>query len=376
MMKLIIERDAALKAVGRVHGIVKAKNTIPILSNIKLETGATSLCLTTNNLDQQASDSIAAQVESPGATTVEARRLFDIIRAFPSGGQVALEFLEGDSRLIVKCGRSRYQLATLPAGDFPQFPCLERAVGGALERDLLKRLLQRTRFAMSGDETRYLLNGVHLHIVDTHGQFWLTAAATDGKSLAEAEAIAPAAFENLPAIILPAPAVDEVQRLLGDAGEQIEIYATSTLFELRCGTAELTTKLIDGAYPDYRKVIPTANSVSLPLDVDLMQACIARVLLVCDDKDRTVRFGLAPDALSLSARSAEGASQVTEEIGVSYDGPACDLGFNAKRVKDLLAVITGENAIFAFGADPKAEPALITDSADPDCRFILTLHRG
>lgn len=375
-MKLVIERDAALKALGRVHGIVKSKNTIPILSNIKLEAGATTLCLTTNNLEQQASDSVAAQVESPGATTVEARRLFDIVRAFPSGGQVALEFLEGDSRLIVKCGRSRYQLATLPAGDFPQFPCLERAVGGALERDLLKRLLQRTRFAMSADDTRYLLNGVYLHVLQSEGELWLTAAATDGKSLAEAMARAPATFEELPAIILPAPAVDEVQRLLADAGEQIEIYATSTLFELRCGSAELTTKVIDGAYPDYRKVIPKTNTVTLPLDVDLMQACIARVLLVCDDKDRSVRFGLAPESLSLSARSAEGASQVTEEIGVTYDGPPCDLGFNAKRVKDLLAVITGESAVFAFGADPKSEPALITDSADPDCRFVLTLHRG
>lgn len=374
-MKLHIERDAAVKALGRVQGVVKPKGTIPILTHVKLESGATTLCLTTGNGDQQASASAPANVARPGSIAVEARRLFDIVRAFPSGGEIRMELTEGDPRLTVHCGRSRCLLATLPAEDFPQYPSLENAAGGVIDSADLKRLLMRTRFATSSDEvTRPVWSGVFLHVADRDGAPWLTAVGLDGKVMGIAEIPAPAGFESFPPIILPGSAVDEIQRMLGDAESTVELLASDTLAEVRSGHSDFTTKLVDGPYSEYRNALPADNPVVVPLDVDLLQACINRALLVSDDKYRTVRFGLAPDRLTISSR-AEAGDQITDDIEIAYAGPAADLGFNAKRVKDLLAVITGENAICAFSANPKDGAVLVTDSADPDCRFVLTQQK-
>lgn len=376
-MKLVIERDALLKALARVHGVVNAKHTIPILSNVRLDAGSVSLCLTANNLDQQSADSLSAQVEAPGSVTVEAKRLLDAVRAFPSGGQVKLSLAEGDGRLVVQCGRSRCLYPTLPAGDFPQFPSLKTGKGGEIDRSDLLRLLKRTRFAASTDETRYMLNGLHLHVRhDEAGALRLTAAATDGKTMAVCDMLAPAGFEEFPTITLPAVAVDELKRLISDGEGPVELVATRELVELRCGSAELTSKLIDGVYPDYRKVIPATSPFEAVIDVDLLQACVNRALLVCEDKDRTVRLAFSGDTLALSARGSDGASQVNDEIGIRYVGADCDLGFNAKRLKDVLGKINGENATFALAPVEQALPALITDSADQDVQYVLVLHRA
>lgn len=375
-MKLLIERDAAVKALGRVQGVVKPKGTIPILTHVKLETGATTLCVTTGNGDQQASANASANVIRPGSITVEARRLFDIVRAFPTGGEIRIELTPDDDRLIVHCGRSRCLVATLPAEDFPQYPSLDNAAGGVIDSADLKRLFARTRFATSSDEvTRPVWSGVFLHVADREGSPWLTAVGLDGKVMGVAEIPAPAGFETFPPIILPGSAVDEIQRLLGDAESTVELLASATLAEVRSAHAEFTTKLVEGPYSDYWRALPADNPLIVPVDVDLLQACINRALLVSDDKYRTVRFGLTADKLSIFARSIEGGDQITDDIEIAYAGPDADLGFNAKRVKDLLAVITGENAVCAFAANPKDGAVLVTDSADPDCRFVLTQQK-
>lgn len=375
-MKLLVERDAAVKALARVTGVVNAKHSIPILCNIKLEVGATSLTLTANNLDQQAVDSVGAKVEQPGVVTVEAKRLLDVFKAFPPGGEVSLNISEADQRLIVRCGRSRYQLAMLPAEDFPQFPSLEHGAGGMIERDVLKRLFQRTRFACGNNETYIAQMAVYLHPRERAGAQWLTAVATDGKRLAMADAPMPPGFEPFAKALIPTQAVDEFMRLLGDAPEIIELRVTDSLVELRAGSCEVTSKLVDAEYYNYLPLIPTDYTVSLPLDVDLISACVHRILLVCDDKERSMRFGLSDGRLALSARADAGGCAVSEELDVDYSAGVFDLGFNARYMRDTLQAVSGETAVFMLADDPRAKVVLVQDSGDPDCRYLLMPHKG
>lgn len=376
-MRLIIERDAALKALARVQGVAKSKPTIPITANVKIEAGAAEVVFTTNNLDQQAVASAKASVEAPGVITVEARRLYDIVRAFPEGGQVLLSYKDDGVRLTAQCGSARYQIPTLPADTFPQFSNQEQAAGGPMERDAFRRIVQRAQFAMSTEETRYLLNGLHLHVATLDERLCLIAAATDKLALAQVFCPATDAFDDFPPVTLPYASVGEILRFLSDAPETIELYASVSVLEIRTDAAELATKTIDGVYPDYVRVIPVTNPVRLALDVDLMQASINRILLVADGKARTVRVTLSAEQLQLSARSEDlTGGEVHDAVSITYAGPACEFGLNAKRVKDVLSLIQGENAIFAFSEDPTANPVLVTDSADPDCRYVLTQHRA
>lgn len=378
-MKLVIERDHALKALTRVQGAVKArgKDVAAIWGHVKLEAGATTLCMTTGNGDQQASDSVPADVTAPGATTVDARRLHDLVRAFPSGGQVLLEIGEGGSRLIVKCGRTRSLLPTLPAEDFPQFASLGRASGGEIEAPELKRLLHRAGFVRGELETRPIWSGVFLHLVERDGDVWLTAVGTDGKCLAMAETRAPVGFEAFPAIILPGAAVDEFQRLLGEANGPVDLMASATLAELGCGTAEYTTKLVEGPFTDqYAQAIPHDNPWVTEIDVDLFQACLNRALLAADDKFRTVRLGLEPGSLTVTGLSTDSASEICDQIDFDYGGPPASIAFNGKRLKEVLGVIVGENAVISWAAKPAEGTVLVRDSGDPACRYLIIPQRG
>lgn len=376
-MRVLIERDAALKALGRVQSVAKPKGAIPITANVRIETGATEVVFTTNNLDQQAVGCAKATIQEPGSVTVEARRLYDIVRAFPDGGEVLLSYKDDGVRLTAQCGSARYQIPTLPAGSFPQFSSLENAAGGVIERDALQRLLSRASFAMAVQDTKYLLHGMHLHVGMHEDALHLAAAATDILVLAQVMCPAPEGFEEFPGIILPFEAVAEALRFLADAPELVEIRANASLFEMRADGAELATKTVDGIYPNYVYAIPQANPVRLKLDVETLQACINRVLLVADGKSRTVRVALEAERLVLTARSEDlTGGEVRDEMPIEYAGPACELGFNARRVKDVLGVVKGENAFFHFAEDPTQAAVLVTDSADPDCRYVLTLHRG
>lgn len=290
-MRLLIERDQALRALSRVMGVVKSKPETPIGGHVLLSAMATTLAVTTTNGDQQAMDSAPAKIEQPGRTTVEARRFHDVIRNLPEGGEVLLTMGEDATRLTVRCGAVRASLGALPADDFPAFPTIDEATGGALPRDELRRLFTRTRFACSNDATRPELGGTFLHVREHNGTSWLTAVALDMKVLAMVDTQAPAHFQGLPATILAAPFVEEVSRLLGDAPEVVELYASETLACFRCGTTSITSKVIEPPYPNYAHAIARAGgALVVNIDADQLLASINRALLIADDKYRTVRL--------------------------------------------------------------------------------------
>jgi DNA polymerase-3 subunit beta len=376
-VKLVIERDHALKALSHVQSIARGKGAVPILANVKLDAGPGGLTFTANNTNIQASDCARAEVQMAGATTVDASALFNIVRAWPSGGQVAMEIQE-DGRLAVRCARSRYLLTTLPAVDFPVFAALDDGRGGMIERDVLARLLTRTRFACAQEETKYLMTGVWLHTTEDDAPSRLIAVATDKVSMAVAEAPAPAGFVLSPGVLVPAIAADEITRLLGSADDYVELRFSKSLFELRCGTTEIVGKLLDlqgNGWFDWPIAFKQGEQFAAQLDTDLMQACIGRVLLVSDDKLRTVDMAFGTGSLELFAKAEQGGSHLSESIDIGWDAPDRSIRVNAKKLKDILGHIEGESAVFHV-PDIALNAIMVTDSADAACRYMIIQHRG
>lgn len=355
-MKLSLNRDAALTAVARVQSVVLRTHTIPILGNMLLTAREGALAMMATDLDIQSTHEAEARVELGGTITVPAARFYEILRSFPIGGEISL-VLEGD-KLIVKCGRSRFQLATLPAGDFPVFG----AVGGgpgSISKKVLAELIDRTAFAMSNEATRYYLCGLNLHLVEVAGVKLLRAVATDGSRLALAETPAPEDLLSWPSVILPRKTVAELRRMLEGDGE-IDLASDGKKVWAVAGSAETASKLIDGNFPDYTRVIPRDNAHAVSADVDLLTAAIKRVAIVAGgDKTRAVRLELDAGRIIIRSRDPGDGSVGEEEIEVDYAGEAINLGFNSAYMLEALAQVSGENAQIKFGGPN--DPVLVVD---------------
>ena len=262
-MKVTIERSVLLKALGHVHRIVERRNTIPILANVLIEAADGKLALKSTDLDLEASEQVSADVAQNGATTVPAHVIYDIVRKLPDGAQASLETIGDTGQLVLRSGRSRFTLQALPASDFPDLTSGEFSHRFALPAAELKRLIENTQFAISTEETRYYLNGIYLHTVDVGGTPMLRAVATDGHRLARVETQAPEGSVGIPGVIVPRKAVNEVQKLLEDLSQDVTIEISTAKARFQFGDVVLTTKLIDGTFPDYARVIPTGNDKRL-----------------------------------------------------------------------------------------------------------------
>jgi DNA polymerase III, beta subunit (EC 2.7.7.7) len=257
-MKVTVERSTLLKSLGHVHRVVERRNTIPILSNLLLSASENGLRLKATDLDIEVVETIPADAAEPGATTVPAHTLYDIVRKLPDGAQVSLE-TTGDSGLVLRSGRSRFQLQTLPESDFPDITAGEMAHRFVLPAGELKRLIDKTQFAISTEETRYYLNGIYLHTIDVDGHPVLRAVATDGHRLARVDTAAPKGSVGMPGVIVPRKAVSEIQKLLEDGESEVAVELSGSKIRVATASVVLTSKLIDGTFPDYQRVIPSGN---------------------------------------------------------------------------------------------------------------------
>jgi DNA polymerase III subunit beta len=367
-MKLTIERAALMKALGHVQSAVERRNTIPILSNVLLSAERDRLTFSATDLDMEIIDEALAQVDQPGQITAPAHTLYEIVRKLPDGADVSLSFTGEDPRLTVQAGRSRFNLPVLPAGDFPVMSSegLSAAVGVDVT-DLI-RLIDKTRFAISTEETRYYLNGLYLHTVVDNGVQKLRAVATDGTRLALAEMLAPEGSAGSPGVIVPRKTVAEARRLLEDAGEQVDLQVSPQKVRFEFNGAALTSKVIDGNFPDYVRVIPKDNDRVMMVDNKLFAKAVDRVATISAEKSRSVRMAIEPGRMTLTVRNME-AGQAIEEIEVDYGGEPFELSFNARYLLDVTDQITAEQAEFRFGGPN--DPALVLDPADPDVRYVL-----
>lgn len=367
-MKLTIDRSDLLRALSHVQSVVEKRNTIPILSNVLLSAGPGALTLTATDLDIEAVDAADASVDQEGGLTAPAQTLFDVVRKLPETADVQLEYLPENQRLSIQSGRSRFALPTLPASDFQTMTKDEGSVNFSLDASDLKKLIDKTRFAISTEETRYYLNGVYLHIHDGEKGKRLRAVATDGHRLALSEIDAPEGSDALAGVIIPRKAVAEVRRLIDGFDGVISISASEAKIVFTAGRAVLTTKLIDGSFPDYVRVIPQNNDKTLKVENVALEKAVDRVATVSAERSRSVKMSLETDKIILTVNHAETGHGV-EEIEAEYAADPMEIGFNARYLLDVFQQIDGDVILFDF-SDPSA-PALVRDPEDEASRFVL-----
>ena len=365
-MKLTIERADLLKSLGHVQSVVERRNTIPILSNVKIEAGDGAVKLNATDMDLDIVETTAAQVSTPGTTTVPAHTLYDIVRKLPDGAQVNLD--AGGGELTLSAGRSRFTLQSLPTDEFPVLSGGELPHAFTVTAAELRDLIDRSRFAISTEETRYYLNGIYLHKAERDGTPVLRAVATDGHRLASVEAPLPAGAENMPGVIVPRKAVAELRKLIDESGDEVGVSLSDTKIRFAFDDAVLTSKLIDGTFPDYERVIPAGNDKVMEVGCKGFADAVDRVSAISSEKSRAVKLSLSSGLLVLSASSPEHGS-ATEEVEVDYQGDEIEIGFNSAYLLDITRQIEGDTARFTM-AD-SASPTIMQEVDDASALYVL-----
>jgi DNA polymerase-3 subunit beta len=366
-MRATVERSHLLKSLGHVHRVVERRNTIPILSNVLLRAEGSKLTMKATDLDLEVTESVPAEVTRGGATTVPAHILYDIVRKLPDGAEVSLDTGDG-SQLALRSGRSNFTLQVLPETDFPDLTTGEFPVRFTLPALALKKLIDRTQFAISTEETRYYLNGIYLHAVKVAGKAMLRAVATDGHRLAQAQMEAPAGAEAMTGIIVPRKAVGEIQKLVEEPDATVDVEVSDTKIRITIGPLVLTSKLIDGTFPDYVRVIPQGNDKILKVDRSEFAEAVDRVSTISSERGRAVKLALSDGKLVLSVNNPDSGS-ATEELGVDYPADGLEIGFNSRYLLDVAAQLETGTAEFRF-ADP-GSPTLITDDGEENALYVL-----
>ncbi|SLN21629.1 DNA polymerase III subunit beta [Oceanibacterium hippocampi] len=367
-MKLTIERAALLNALGHVQSAVERRNTIPILSNILLEADAGTLALTATDLDLAINERVEASIVTAGGTTVPAHMIYDIVRKLPEGAQIELAYSSESGRLTLRAGRSEFTLACLPQDDFPLMTSGDLPYSFKLSVAELCRLIDKTRFAISTEETRYYLNGIYLHAAESAGVPMLRAVATDGHRLARVETPLPEGAAGMPGIIVPRKTVAEIRKLIDGSEDHVRVELSDGKIRFTFDNAVLTSKLIDGTFPEYERVIPSGNDKVMEVDGKVFAKAVDRVSTISTERSRAVKLAVQGEKLTLSATSPD-AGTATEEISVHYSSDPLEVGFNSRYLLDIAAQIEGENAQFIF-ADASS-PTLVRDGTEESALYVL-----
>ncbi|CFX12910.1 DNA polymerase III, beta subunit [Candidatus Filomicrobium marinum] len=367
-MRLVIERGELLRALGHVTSVVERRTTIPILSNVLLKASDSTISFKATDLEREVIEEAPASVETPGTLTVPAHMLHDIVRKLPDGAQVELQREAERERLTLTAGHSRFALQLLPAEDFPDIAVGPLPHTFEMSSADLKRLIEKTRFAISTEETRYYLNGIYLHMATRDDGAMLRAVATDGHRLAQVDLPLPSGAEGMPGVIIPRKTVNELHRLLEASAGSVTVSVSDTKVRFEIGTVTLTSKLIDGTFPDYARVIPQANDKELTVSNSDFMSAVDRVSTIASERGRAVKLNVDGNKLVLSVNNPEGGS-ATEEIGVDYGASALEIGFNARYLLDIAGQLEGDQARFML-SDP-GSPAMVRDSSDGSALYVV-----
>ncbi|MFD3191626.1 DNA polymerase III subunit beta [Sedimentitalea sp. HM32M-2] len=367
-MKFSIERGALLKAVSQAQSVVERRNTIPILANVLIEAEGDQVQFRATDLDIEVVDKAPAQVERAGATTVAATTLHEIVRKLPDGALVTLTADSAAGRLTVEAGRSNFSLATLPREDFPVMATSEYDTNFSAPSAALRRLFDKSKFAISTEETRYYLNGVYLHVADADGGRILRCVATDGHRLARIDADLPDGAAEMPGVIVPRKTVGELRKLLEDDDVAIAVSVSETKIRFATPDIMLTSKVIDGTFPDYTRVIPQGNTRRLEVDAAEFAQAVDRVATVSSERSRAVKLQLDEDRLVLSVNAPDsGAAE--EELAVAYGDERLEIGFNAKYLLEIASQVDRENAVFMFNSS--GDPTLMREGNDQSAVYVV-----
>ncbi|HEX9809715.1 MAG TPA: DNA polymerase III subunit beta [Alphaproteobacteria bacterium] len=367
-MKLTIERASLLRSLSHVQSVVERRNTIPILNNVLMNAADGVLRLTATDMELAIAETVEAEIAAAGGITAPAHTLYEIVRKLPDGAQIELATTDGDAHITVRSGRSTFQLACLPPADFPALGEDDLPHGFTLPAAAARALIDHTRFAISTEETRYYLNGIYLHATKRDGTGVLRAVATDGHRLARFDVPLPPGADGIPGVIVPRKMVAEWRKLIEETDAGVEIGLSEAKIRLSFDHVTMTSKLIDGTFPDYERVIPQANDRVLEVPCRAFAEAVDRVSTISTEKSRAVKLAVAKDAVTLSATSLDQGS-AEEEVEVGYRGEPMEIGFNSRYLLDIAERIGGETAQFRMG--DAASAAIVSDSDDANALYVL-----
>ena len=367
-MKLSVERSALLRAMSRAQSVVERRNTIPILANVLIEADGNQVSFRATDLDIEVIDRAPAMVSRAGATTVAAHTLHEIARKLPDGAMVELVDDGIAGRLDVRAGRSHFSLATLPREDFPIMASAEYQTNFACPAPVLRRLFDKAKFAISTEETRYYLNGVYMHAATGPDGPVLRCVATDGHRLARIDAALPPEAEGLPGVIVPRKTVGELRKLLDDDEATIAVSVSETKIRFATPEVTLTSKVIDGTFPDYARVIPLGNTKRLEVDAAEFAQAVDRVATVSSERSPAVKLALEDDRLVLSVNAPDSGA-ADEELAVAYGDERLEIGFNAKYLLEIAGQVDRENAVFLFNS--AGDPTLMREGNDETAVYVV-----
>jgi len=360
-MKLKVNRDALLKPLQQVAGVVERRQTLPVLSNVLLQVGPDRLAMTGTDLEVELIGRVALENAVAGEITVPARKLLDICRELPDKADVELEL--ADQRLTIRSGRFRSTLSTLPADDFPSVDKSASEVTIRLPAAKVKRLLDRTGFAMAQQDVRYFLNGMLIEL----GGGYVRTVATDGHRLALSN-LAVDTEDGTKQVIVPRKGVLELQRLLNEVEGEIEMVIGSNHLCVETPEFTLTTKLVDGRFPDYERVIPRNGDKVILADKQELRQALSRTAILSNEKFRGIRVNLSPGQLQLSANNPE-QEEAEEAVSVDYDGDDLEVGFNVGYIQDVLGVVGGDKVRITM--HDANSSALMEEPGDEDSVFVV-----
>ncbi|MBV8938998.1 MAG: DNA polymerase III subunit beta [Alphaproteobacteria bacterium] len=366
-MQFAIERSVLLKALGHVQTVVEKRGTIPVLANVKLDAKSGQLSLTATDMDIALVERVPAEIGREGATTVPAHTFYEIVRKLHEGAQVEVNTGEG-GRVSIRSGQSRFTLASLPVDDFPVMAEGELPHSFTLAVAECRALIEKPAYAMSTEETRYYLNGIYLHTSGEAGEEQLKAVATDGHRLARVAVSLPGTAAGMPGIIVPRKTIQEIRKLLDGGDGEVALSLSDTKIRVVYGNAVLVSKLIDGNFPDYERVIPSNNEKMMEVEAKRFAEAVDRVSVIASERSRGIKLSLEKGKVTLSASSAE-AGSASEEIEVTYGADALEIGFNARYLLEMLSQLEGETAQFLF--HDSASPALVRDTADVGALYVI-----
>ncbi len=366
-MQVSIERSNLLTLLNHAQNVVERRTTIPILGNVRMDAAEGRLGLVATDLELTIQESAPADVLRAGAVTLPAHTLFDVVRKLPEGTTVQIAKESERSEATVTAGRTVFDLPTLPAADFPSMNTESFERSFKMKAKELARLIDKARFAMSTEEARYYLNGLHLHTVEQGAASSLRAVATDGHRLAKVETALPDGAAGMPPIIVPRKAVGEIRKLI-DGADDVHVSLSASKIQLKVADAQLTSRLIDGTFPDYERVIPQSNDKRCTLDTQAFAKAVDRVSTIATEKTRAIKLGLTSGRLTLTAISSE-AGRGQDELDVAYADTPLEIGFNARYVLEMLAQISGDTLDLEI-ASPAA-PTLVRDSGDAGVVYVL-----
>lgn len=368
-MKLNVDRDTFLKPLQTVQGVVERRQTLPILANVLIQSrdGKMSVTATDMELELVASLELESDADAEGEVTVPARKLIDICRALPP--EATLDFQTEQDRAVLRAGKSRFTLSTLPADDYPSFDAIEAEAVFKLGQGTLKRLIELTHFAMAHQDVRYYLNGLMLEISTNR----LRAVATDGHRLAIADVeMQVDGVSETRTVILPRKGVMELLRLLNAGDEEVSVAVSANQVRIALEGVEFTSKLIDGKFPDYERVIPQVDESDKQVFVDreLLRQSLARASILSNDKYRAIRLNLDSGVLRLMASNPE-QEEAEDEVEVEYDGESLEIGFNVSYLIDALANLPAETA--SIHLTDASSSCLITAQGEDEggCQYVV-----